>query len=532
MAKQIKFDVEARKGIKEGADDLAETVKLTLGPKGRNVVLDKKYGSPTVTSDGMTIAKEIEFKNSYKNIGASMVREAVSETHDLVGGGTVTSTIIAQSIIREGLKNIASGANPMSLKRGIDKAAETAINFIKNKSKEIQTREEIIQVAAVSANNDTEIGNLIAEAIDKVGKDGVVTIEEAKGVETGIEVVEGMQFDRGYISPYMATDNDTMEAVLENPCILIYGSKISALQPLLPILQKMAQLARPILIIAEDVEGEALAALVINKIRGELQSAAVKSPGYGDNRKEMLTDISISTGGQVISEELGFRLKNVVVGMLGQAKKIIVDKDNTTIIDGIGKTEDIQGRAKQIRKQIEETTSDYDKEKLQERLARLVSGVAMINVGAPTETALKEKKARIEDALAATRAALDEGVVIGGGVAFLRAIPEVAKLDLTGDEATGANIIKRALQEPIRAIASNSGADGSVISSKASEMEENIGFNVLTGQLEDLMVAGIMDPVKTVCSALQSAASVAGMILTTQAVVTDMPEKEDEDEGD
>lgn len=523
--KQLLFDNEARMALKDGADDLANTVRVTLGPVGRNVILGKKFGSPAVTSDGATIAKDIELKDPYRNIGARILKEAATKTHDLVGGGAATSTLLAQCIVRDGLKNVSSGANPMMLKKGIDRAVEAAVKAIKSRSKELKTREEIVQVATVSANNDSEIGNLIAEALDKVGKDGVVTIEEATGVETGIEVVEGMQFDRGYISPYMVTDTDTMKAALENPCILIYGSKISVMRPLLPILQKMAQLARPLLIIAEDVEGEALATLVVNKLRGALQCAAIKAPGYGDRRKEMLADIAVSTGGQVISEELGFRLENVVVGMLGQAKRVVVDKDSTTIVGGSGKREEIEGRAEQIRKQIDETTSDYDKEKLQERLARLVSGVAVVNVGAPTETALKEKKSRIEGALAATRAAIEEGIVVGGGVVYLHSIGEVDELQLSGDEAIGADITKRALQEPIRCIASNSGADGSVIVSQAKEMEENIGFNALTGRLEDLMAAGIIDPTKTVCSALQSAASVAGMVLTAQAVVTEASEE-------
>lgn len=525
--KQLLFDDEARAALKAGADDLANTVRVTLGPTGRNVILGKKFGSPAVTSDGVTIAKDIELKDPYRNMGARMLREAATETHDLVGGGTATSTLLAQCIIREGLKVVTSGANPMMLKRGIDRAVEAVVNAIKSRSKELKTREEIVQVAIVSANSDREIGNLIAEALDKVGKDGVVTIEEATGVETGIEVVEGMQFDRGYISPYMVTNTDSMEAVIEDAYIIIYGSKISAMRPLLPILQKIVQLARPFLIIAEDVEGEALTTLVVNKLRGVLQCAAVKAPGYGDRRKEMLADIAVTTGGQVISEELGFRLENVVVGMLGQAKRVVVDKDNTTIIGGNGKRKEIEGRADQIRRQIDETTSDYDREKLQERLARLVSGVAMVNVGAPTETALKEKKARVEDALAATRAAIEEGFVVGGGVAFLRSAAEVDKLQLSGDEAIGAGIIKRTLQEPMRCIASNSGADGSVIVSHAAEMGENIGFNALTGQLEDLIAAGIIDPTKTVCSALQSAASAAGMVLTTQAAVTEAPEEEE-----
>lgn len=524
--KQILFGNEARAKIKSGADGLANTVKIALGPTGRNVVLAKSYGSPTITNDGATIAKDIEFKDPYKNLGARMLREAVTETQKLAGGGTSTSTLLAQCILREGLKSVTAGANPMALKKGIEKATEAAVNAIKSRSKEIETKEEIIQVATVSADNDSEIGDLIAQAMDKVGKDGVVTVEESTGVETGIEVVEGMQFDRGYISAYMVTDADSMEADLDNPYILICESKISSLQPLMPILQKMAQLARPFLVIAEDVDGEALTALVVNKIRGNLQCAAVKAPGFGDRRKEMLSDIAISTGAQVISEELGFKLENVVVGMLGQAKRVVVDKDTTTIIGGNGKPEAVQGRADQLRKQIDEATSDYDGEKLQERLARLVSGVAIVNVGAPTETALKEKKARVEDALAATRAAIEDGVVVGGGVALLHSAKDVEKLQLSGDEAVGADIVRRALQEPMRCIASNSGAEGSVVISaiKEKEKEENFGFNALTGQIEDLMAAGIIDPAKAVCSALQSAASIAGIILTTQAIITEIPE--------
>lgn len=525
--KQMLFDNEARKAIKGGVDELANTVKITLGPKGRNVILDKQFGSPAFTSDGATIAKDIELEDPYENVGARILSVAASQTHDQVGGGSATSTILAQCIIEEGIKNLASGANPMMLKKGIDRAVEAVVKAIESKSREVKGREDIVRVATVSANNDTEIGDLIAEAMDKVGKDGVVTIEEATGVETGIEVVEGMQFDRGYISSHMVTDNDTMEAVLENPCILIYGSKISAIQPLLPILQKVIQLARPILIIAEDLESDALSVLVVNKLRGDLQCAAVKSPGYGDRRTEMLSDLAIFTGGQVISEELGFKLENVVVGMLGQAKRVIIDKDNTTIIAGSGSNEQIQGRAEQLRRQIDETTSDYDREKLQERLARLISGVAMVNVGAPTETALKEKKARVENALAATRAAIEEGVVIGGGVALFRSADELDKIQASGDEAIGINIIKRALQAPIRAIATNAGIDGPVIISHIREKEENFGFNAITDQIEDLAAAGILDPTKTVCSALQNAASAAGMILTTQAVVTEAPEEEE-----
>ena len=525
--KQVFFHDEARAEMKEGADELAETVKVTMGPKGRNVILGKKYGSPVVTNDGNTIAKEIEFEDPSKNVGARMLRESVTETHKLVGGGTTTATLIAHCILREGNKILTVGANPIKVKQGIDKAVESAVNFIKSQSKEIKTKEDILKVATVAANNDTEIGNLIADALDKVGKDGVVTIEEAKGVETGIEIVEGMQFDRGYISPYMVTDAERMEAVMENPVILIHDKKISGIQPIIPLLQKVVQLNRPLLIIAEDVDGEALNVIVVNKVKGVLDVTAVKAPGYGDRRKEMLMDIAIATGGRVISEELGFKLENVVVGMLGQATRIIVDKDNTTIIGGNGDKDKIDERIKQIRKQIEDTKSDYDREKLQERLAKLAGGVAIINIGAPTETAMKEKKARAQDSLSATKAALEEGAVIGGGVTLLRASLHLDKLDLQGDEAFGANIIKKALREPMRCIAENTGAEGTVIINQVLEMGENFGFNALTGKVEDLLSAGILDPTKTVCSALQSAASVAGMMLTTEAMITDMPEEEE-----
>ncbi len=523
--KQILFGDEARKALQSGVDDLANTVRVTLGPSGKNVVLDKKYGSPTITSDGATIAKDIDLKDPYGNIGARLLREAATKTKDQAGGGTATSTLIAQCIIREGLKNLTSGANPMMLKSGIDKAVKAVIKAIKSKSKEAKNRETLVQVATVSANGDSEIGNLIAEALDKVGQDGVVSIEESTGVETGIDVVEGMQFDRGYISSYMATNDDKTEASQDDPCILICDSKISSIQSIVPILEKVTQLSRPILIIAEDVEADALSTLVVNNLRGNLRCVAVKAPGFGDRRKEILSDIAISTGGQVISEDLGFKLENVVVGMLGQAKRVVVDKDTTTIIGGNGKPEDIEGRAEQIRRQIEDTTSDYDKEKLQERLAQLVGGVAMVNVGAATEIALKERKARVEDALAAVRAAMEDGIVAGGGVALLRSAPEIDELQLSGDEALGAEIVKRALQEPMRCIASNSGVDGSVVVVHAGEMGENVGFNALTGQLEDLVAAGIVDPASTVCSALQNAASVASMLLTTHAAVTEVPEE-------
>jgi chaperonin GroEL len=525
--KQILFHDDARKPLKDGADNLANTVKVTLGPKGRNVIIGKKFGSPVITDDGNAIAKEIELKDPTLNLGARLVREASTKTHDLVGGGTSTSMILVQCILREGIKVVIAGANPMKLKIGIDKAVESAEKYIRSRSLEVKNRDDIVNVATVAANNDSEIGNLIADAMDKVGKEGVITIEEAKGVETGIEIVEGMQFDKGYISPYMATNPERMDTDFENPCILIYGSKISTLQPILPILQKMSQLSRPLLIIAEDVEGEALSALVVNKMKGVLQAAAVKAPGYGDRRKEMLMDIAVATGGQFITEELGFKLENVVIGMLGQAKRVIIDKDNTTIIGGNGKSDDIKGRAEQIRRQITDTTSDYDKEKLQERLARLVSGVALINIGAATQTAMKEKKARTEDSLSATRVALGEGAIIGGGVTLMHAVSEVEKLVLSDDEAIGVNIIKKALLEPMRCIAENAGAEGAVVINKALEMGENFGFNAITEKVEDLMSAGILDPTKTVCAALKTAASVAGMMLTTEALITDLPEEEE-----
>jgi chaperonin GroEL len=527
--KQVSFNEEIRAYLKEGADELANTVKVTLGPKGRNVILGKKYGSPSVTNDGDKIAKDIELKNPYQNLGARLLKEAASETHDLAGGGTSTATVIAQSIIREGMKVVTSGANPMMLKMGIDKAVEALIKAVKSKSKGIEIGEDIIRVATVAANNDAEIGNLIFEAIQKVGKDGVVTVEESTGVETGVEMVEGMQFDKGYISPYMVTDVQNMEAVLDNPCILIYNNKISTMRPLLPILQKVAQLGKPILIIAEDVEGEALATIVVNKLRGVLQIAAVKAPGFGDSRKDLLADIAVSTDGQVISEEMGFRLENVVVGMLGQARRVIIDKDNTTIIGGNGRKENVEGRAKQLRRQIDETTSDYDRGKLQERLAKMVSGVAVVNVGAPTETALKDKKAKVDDALAATRAAIDEGIVVGGGAVLIHSASVLDELKLSEDAEIGVRIVKRALQEPMRCIAENSGMDGSIVILNVTEKSENFGFNANTGQVEDLIAAGIVDPTKTVCSALQSAGSVAGLFLTTEAAITEKPEEDEEE---
>lgn len=524
--KQVLLSDEARRPLKDGSDELADAVKVTLGPKGRNVILDKKYGSPIFTSDGKSIAREIEFEDLPKNVGARLLSEVALKASDMAGGGTATSTVLAQAIMREGIKAVVAGANPMLLKRGIDKATDAVIKSIKSKSKEVKTRDEIAQIATVASNNDSEIGNLIADAIDKVGKEGIVTIEEAKGVETGIEIVEGMQFDKGYISAYMVTDPEKMIAVLENPLILIYEHKISSIYTLINLLQKVMQINRPLLIIAEDVEAEALTTLVINKLRNIIECVAVKAPGFGDRRKEMLMDIAVATGGQLISEELGFKLENVVIGMLGQAKRVSIDKDNTIIIGGAGRKEDINKRANQIRKQIEETTSDYDREKLEQRLASLISGVAQINIGAPTETALKEKKARAEDALKAVKSAISEGFVVGGGVALVRAMRDTENLGLTGDEELGANILKKSLEAPMRCIASNSGAEGSMIISMVKESDENYGFNAISGKIEDLVCAGIIDPTKTVCSALQSAASITGMMLTTDALITELPEEE------
>lgn len=528
--KQVLLNDEARGPLKNGADELAEAVKITLGPKGRNVILDKKYGSPVITNDGKSIAREIEFEDLPKNVGARLLSEVALKASEMAGGGTATSTVLAQAIMREGIKAVVAGANPMLLKRGIDKATEAVVKSIRSKSKELKTHDEIAQIAAVASNNDLEVGNLIADAIDKVGRDGVVTIEEAKGVETGIEIVEGMQFDKGYISAYMVTDPEKMIAVLENPLILIYEHKISSIYLLINLLQKVMQINRPLLIIAEDVEAEALATLVINKLRDVIECVAVKAPGFGDRRKEMLMDIAIATGGQLISEELGFKLENVVIGMLGQARRVNVDKDSTIIIGGAGKKDDINKRANLIRKQIEETTSDYDREKLEQRLASLVSGVAQINIGAPTETALKEKKARAEDALRAVKSAISEGFVVGGGVTLLRSMKDIDNLGLTGDEEIGANILKRALEAPMRCIAANSGVEGSMVISMVKEADEDYGFNAITGKIENLISAGIIDPTKTVCSALQSAASVAGMMLTTDALITELPEEEPEEQ--
>jgi len=507
-------------------EKLAQAVKVTLGPKGRNVVLDKKFGSPTITKDGVTVAKEIELEDPFENMGAQMVKEVASKTSEVAGDGTTTATVLAQAIFREGIKNVTAGANPMALKRGIERAVGTVVEEMKKMSKEVGGKTEIAQVGSISANNDKTIGELIAEAMEKVGKDGVITVEEAKTATTDLEVVEGMQFDRGYLSPYFITDPESMEAVLEEPYILIHDKKISAMKDLLPVLEKVAQLGKPMLLISEDIEGEALATLVVNKLRGTLKVCAVKAPGFGDRRKAMLEDVATLTGGKVISEELGFKLENAVVSDLGQAKKVTIDKDNTTIVEGAGKTADIQGRVNQIRKQIEDTTSDYDSEKLQERLAKLASGVAVINVGAATEVEMKEKKARVEDALHATRAAVEEGIVPGGGVVFLRTLPALDKLKLEGDENIGVSILRKALEEPIRLIAENSGAEGSIVVNRVKGEKGGFGFNAETGQYEDLMASGVIDPTKVSRIALENAASISSLLITTECIVSERPEKE------
>ncbi|HET6342190.1 MAG TPA: chaperonin GroEL [Gemmatimonadota bacterium] len=527
MAKELKFDVAARSGLKRGVDKLADAVKVTLGPKGRNVVLDKKFGSPTVTKDGVTVAKEIELEDAVENMGAQMLKEVASKTSDIAGDGTTTATVLAQAIYREGLKSVTAGLNPMSLKRGIDQAVETVVEQLQKLSVATKGKKEIAQVGTISANNDSEIGDLIADAMEKVGKDGVITVEEAKSLETYLETVDGMQFDRGYLSPYFVTNPDKMETELEEPYILIHDKKISTMKDLLPVLEKVAQAGRPLLLIAEDVEGEALATLVVNKIRGTLKVAGVKAPGFGDRRKQMLQDIAVLTGGQVISEEVGFKLENVVLKDLGQAKRVVIDKDNTTIVDGAGKQADIQGRIKAIKQQVETTTSDYDKEKLQERLAKLAGGVAVINVGAATETEMKEKKARVEDALHATRAAVEEGIVPGGGVAFLRAQKALEKMALEDtDEQRGVEIVKKALEEPAKWIIQNAGLEGAVYVEKIKAEKKTVGFNAQTMQFEDLMEAGVIDPTKVARTALQNAASIAGLLLTTEAVVVEKPEEE------
>ncbi len=526
MAKQIIYDAEAREELKAGVDMLANAVKITLGPKGRNVILDKKFGSPTITNDGVTIAKEIELDEPYKNLGAQMVKEVATKTQDVAGDGTTTATILAQSLIHQGIKHVTAGASPMALKRGIQKAVEAVVEEVRKRSKQIKDREEISNVATISANNDHEIGNLIADAMEKVGKDGVITVEEAKSLDTTMEVVEGMQFDRGYLSPYMVTDPERMECVLEGAMILIHDKKISSMKDLLPVLEKVAQISKPLLIIAEDIEGEALATLVVNKLRGTLQCAAVKAPGFGDRRKAMLEDIAILTAGRVISEEAGFKLENATVADLGKAKRISITKDDTTIVEGAGKASDIKGRITQIRRQIEDTTSEYDKEKLQERLAKMAGGVAVINVGAATEVEMKEKKARVEDALAATRAAVEEGIVPGGGITLLRAAKALQKVQAEGDEAIGVQMVRRALEEPVRQIALNAGEEGSLVVQHILKGPMDTGFNAATGNYEDMYKAGIVDPTKVARSALQNAGSVAGLLLTTEAVVTEKPEED------
>ena len=526
-AKEIKYYGEARDKIMKGINTLADAVKVTLGPKGRNVLLDKSWGSPTITKDGVTVAKEIELEDKFENMGAQMVKEVASKTSDVAGDGTTTATILAQAVYREGSKLVAAGHNPMALKRGIEKAVVKIVEELKKLSKPTQDQKEIAQVGTISANNDETIGNIIAEAMNKVGKEGVITVEEAKSMETTLEVVEGMQFDRGYTSPYFVTDPERMEVVLEDPYILINEKKISSMKDLLPILEQIAKMGRPLLIIAEDVEGEALATLVVNKLRGTLRVCAVKAPGFGDRRKAMLQDVATLTGGQVISEDLGIKLESVTVKDLGTAKRITVDKDNTTIVDGGGTREAIEGRVKQLRAQIEETTSDYDREKLQERLAKLVGGVAVIKVGAATETEMKERKARVEDALNATRAAVEEGVVPGGGVALLRCIPALANLKVEGEEAFGVSIVKRALEEPVRQIANNAGHEGSVVVERVKNEKAAFGFNAETETYEDLTLAGVIDPTKVVRFALQNAASVASLLLTTEAMVAEKPKKKD-----
>ncbi|MEJ2217980.1 MAG: chaperonin GroEL [Gemmatimonadota bacterium] len=526
-AKDLHFDVEARTALQRGVDQLADTVKVTLGPKGRNVVLDRKFGSPTVTKDGVTVAKEIELSDPVENMGAQMVKEVATKTSDLAGDGTTTATVLAQAIFREGLKNVTAGANPMAIKRGIDRVVEKVVGELKALSTATKGKKEIAQVGAISANNDMEIGELIADAMEKVGKDGVITVEEAKGLETTLETVEGMQFDRGYLSPYFVTDPERMEAVLEEGMVLIHDKKISAMKDLLPILEKVAQMGKPLLIIAEDVEGEALATLVVNKLRGTLKVAAVKAPGFGDRRKQMLQDIAVLTGGQVISEEVGFKLENAVVGDLGQAKRIVIDKDNTTLVDGAGDSEKIKGRIEEIRVAVDKSTSDYDREKLQERLAKLAGGVAVINVGAATETEMKEKKARVEDALHATRAAVEEGIVPGGGVALVRTKKKLEKFEVeAADEQIGVQIVLRALEEPIRQIANNAGKEGSIVVERVREGKGNFGYNAQTDVYEDLVEAGVIDPTKVTRTALQNAASIASLLLTTEAVVVEQPEEE------
>ncbi len=528
MAKEIKYSQKARESILRGVDTLADAVKVTLGPKGRNVVLDKAFGSPNITKDGVTVAKEIELEDKFENMGAQMVKEVASKTSDVAGDGTTTATVLAQSIYREGSKLVAAGVNPMAIKRGIEKAVGVSVEALKKISKPTKDQEEIAQVGTISANNDTTIGNIIAEAMNKVGKEGVITVEEAKSMETTLEIVEGMQFDRGYLSPYFVTDPEKMEATLNEPYILLNEKKISNMKDLVPILEQIAKMGKPLLLVAEDVEGEALATLVVNKLRGTLQCAAVKAPGFGDRRKAMLEDIAILTGGKVISEDLGLKLENITLNDLGTAKTINIDKDNTTIVDGGGSRQDLEGRVKQLRVQIDETTSDYDREKLQERLAKLIGGVAVINVGAATETEMKEKKARVEDALNATRAAVEEGIVPGGGVALVRTLKDLAKMELEGEEQNGVRLVMRAVEEPVRQIANNAGAEGSIVVERVKGEKAGFGYNAETGEYEDLMKSGIIDPTKVVRFALQNASSVAALLLTTEAMVAEKPkDKED-----
>jgi chaperonin GroEL len=530
MAKQIIYGEQSRQAILRGVNALADAVKVTLGPKGRNVVLDKKFGSPTITKDGVTVAKEIDLKDPLENMGAQMVREVASKTSDTAGDGTTTATVLAQAIYREGAKNVVAGANPMELKRGIEKAVEVIVAEIKKMSRQVSGN-MVAQVGTISANGDATIGKIIAEAMDKVGKDGVITVEEAKTLDTSLDVVEGMQFDRGYLSPYFVTDAERMEVVLENPVILIHEKKISSMKDLLPVLEQVARLGRPLLIVAEDVEGEALATLVVNKLRGTLQAAAVKAPGFGDRRKAMLEDIATLTGGRAITEDLGIKLENIKLEDLGKAKKVVIDKDNTTIVEGAGNTGSIEGRVKQIRAQIEDTTSDYDREKLQERLAKLVGGVAVIKVGAATETEMKEKKARVEDAMHATKAAVEEGIVAGGGVALIRGGKALDGLKLEGDQKVGLDIIRRAIEEPMRHIAGNAGAEGSIVVAKVKELKQDEGFNAASETYEDLVKAGVIDPAKVVRNALQNASSIASLLLTTEALVSEIPEEKKESGG-
>ncbi len=526
MAKQIIFDTEARAALKRGVDALADAVKVTLGPKGRNVIIEKSYGAPTVTKDGVTVAKEVQLEDRAENVGAQMVREVASKTSDVAGDGTTTATVLAQAIVRAGLKNVTAGANPMDLKRGVERAVAAVVGSLRSLSREIEGKGEIAQVASISANSDMEIGDLIAEAFEKVGKDGVITVEEAKGIETFLEVVEGMQFDRGYLSPYFVTDADNMEAVLEDVTVLIHDKKISSMKDLLPVLEKVAQTGGPLLIIAEDIEGEALATLVVNKLRGTLRVAAVKAPGFGDRRKAMLEDIAILTGGTVVSEEKGYRLENTTLDYLGSAKRIVIDKDTTVVVDGAGEAEAIKARVNQIRQQIETTTSDYDREKLQERLAKLSGGVAVLKIGAATEPEMKEKKARVEDALHATRAAIEEGIVPGGGVAYLRALPSLDGVETeNADQAIGVSIVRRALEEPLRQIAENAGMEGSIVVRTVADGKGDYGFNAQTEEYGSLVEQGVIDPTKVARTALENASSVASLLLTTETVISDKPEK-------